>query len=69
MQSNCLRREAIRERTLAELHELLEHTNTDILLAYLPVVRIYSQVDRPVADAGPTGPGPPGPAGDNHGRS
>ena len=62
MQSNCLRREANRERTLAELHQLLERTQTDILLAYLPVVRIYSRAHRPVADTGATGGGPAGPA-------
>jgi len=61
MQSNCCRREATRERALAELHELLERTQTDILLAYLPVVRIYSSAGRPAADAGPTGDGPAGP--------
>ena len=52
MQSNRLRQVGTREEALAQLHELLEHTTTDILLAYLPVIREYARSPDPIARRG-----------------
>ena len=60
MHSDCFRQEATRARTLAELEQLLEQTSTDILLAYLPVVRLYRRASP--ASAKPGAPhAPPAP--------
>jgi hypothetical protein len=43
MSSKKHRQEAQREKTLAELHDLLEQTPTPFLLSYLPVMREYAR--------------------------